>query len=57
MGDNVVGVVHQGQGFGEMGIMKNDSIRQATIVCETDCSLATLNRDDYKLYLLRNQIL
>ena len=40
-----------GMAFGELALI-NDAPRLATIVCETDCSFAVLNKTDYKAILM-----
>ena len=38
--------LHEGQSFGERALMTNET-RAATVITETSCELAVLNRDDY----------
>ena len=37
----------EGQSFGELALITDKSVRQATVFCMTDCYFATIEKDDY----------
>jgi CRP-like cAMP-binding protein len=39
-----------GQSFGELALVR-ETPRMATVVCETDCQMATLSKMDYKMVI------
>ena len=44
-----------GSSFGELALLNNEP-RAATIKCLTNCSFATLNREEYKSFLQKIEI-
>lgn len=46
---SVIAVLGKGHNFGEMALLKEDSVRNASILADTDVSVAILTIYDFKL--------
>ena len=46
---SVIAVLGKGNNFGEMALIKDDTVRNASIMADTDISVAILTSYDFKL--------
>ena len=49
-------ILNSGSSFGELALLNKDSKRQATVICENDCVMATLNHSQFTKSLAISQL-
>lgn len=52
----LINIIKQGESFGEIGLIKNDSHRSATVTCLTETTLLAVNKSDFLTFYNNNII-